>query len=236
MSILCPGCGRGYDVSLFSFGRTLHCNCGARVGPEPRLGPPTEAGEPRFLADAMLGGLARWLRLLGFDVAYDPGLPDEELVRRSIVEGRHLLTRDRRLPEEWRVGGITLVKAEGIEAQLRDVLRRFHLQDRLRPFTRCSRCNTPLEDLSPETGGIPDPQPAASGGNRPTGKPFSMVSSTPQDPERGRPEPPSARRATAYCPSCGRRYWEGSHTRRMRIFLEKVLRPPEEAEATPGSF
>ena len=50
---------------------------------------------PRFAADAMLGRLARWLRVLGFDTAYDSAIADPELVRMAAIEERVLLTRDR---------------------------------------------------------------------------------------------------------------------------------------------
>ena len=69
VAVPCPRCGREYDVALFGFGRTIWCTCGGRVGLGPRrrsLQVPTEG---RFIADAMLGKLARWLRLLGFDCA-----------------------------------------------------------------------------------------------------------------------------------------------------------------------
>ncbi|HKI05656.1 MAG TPA: Mut7-C RNAse domain-containing protein [Thermoanaerobaculia bacterium] len=52
-----------------------------------------------LLADAMLGALARWLRVLGLDVSYDPDLDDAELVDKAVAEGRTILTRDRRLTE-----------------------------------------------------------------------------------------------------------------------------------------
>ena len=66
MSIPCPGCGHEYDVTLFQFGRTVRCDCGVEVALSARaLNRPT----PRFIADAMLGRLARWLRLLGVDTA-----------------------------------------------------------------------------------------------------------------------------------------------------------------------
>lgn len=81
MAIPCPRCDRTYDVTLFEFGRTIHCTCGERVGLEQRIGPtpyPTPepslssaTDEPRFIADAMLGKVARWLRTLGYDTVYD---------------------------------------------------------------------------------------------------------------------------------------------------------------------
>lgn len=195
MAIVCPACGREYDISLFQFGRTLHCDCGVRVGLEKRIGAPVDIAEPRFLADAMLGGLARWLRLLGFDTLYDPSLADEEMVKRSLTQGRYILTRDRRLHEEWRIDGIVFVEEKRVEAQLRAVLARFHLRDRLRPFTRCSRCNTPLEQFPLE-----------------------------REPDDLRPPARRNPRSMARCPGCGRIYWEGSHTRRMRLFLAGLLR------------
>ncbi len=56
MAVLCPRCGREYDVTLFGFGRTITCTCGSRVGLEKRVeltgpGSPAAGGAPRFLAD-----------------------------------------------------------------------------------------------------------------------------------------------------------------------------------------
>ena len=83
MAILCPTCGREYDVTLFQFGRTISCTCGAHVGLEKRI-PFTPIGrEPRFICDAMLGRLARWLRTLGYDTEYDDAIDDAVLVARG---------------------------------------------------------------------------------------------------------------------------------------------------------
>jgi uncharacterized protein len=49
---------------------------------------------PTFFADAMLGRLARWLRMLGYDTAYEKVISDESLVARVLTEQRWLLTRD----------------------------------------------------------------------------------------------------------------------------------------------
>jgi uncharacterized protein with PIN domain len=179
-------------VTLFAFGRTLHCTCGARVGLAHRVAA-RPARPRRFAADAMLGSLARWLRMLGFDTWWEAHVPDEALVRRALREGRTILTRDRRLPEEWRVEDVHHVEAEGGMAQLREVVARFDLLPEVRLFTRCSRCNEPLE-VAP---------PAAAAGRVP-----ARILASGGEIRR--------------CPSCGRVYWEGSHTDRMRRVVDAL--------------
>jgi uncharacterized protein with PIN domain len=193
MAIRCTGCGREYDATLFGLGRTIHCTCGRRVGLEHRLGPPVTVDRPHFIADAMLGRLARWLRTLGYDTAYDDAIADEELVRRAVEEGRHILTRDRRLFEEWRVSG-QLVRADKPLDQLREVASALGLPAPERLFTRCRVCNGLLRPLADEL--VLDRVP-------------------PRVRER--------ERTFFNCPDCGRVYWRGSHTDRMRKVLEGVF-------------
>jgi uncharacterized protein with PIN domain len=188
--VACPGCGRRYDAALFTLGRTLHCTCGARVG-LPRTPAAPEAGAPRFAADAMLGRLARWLRLLGFDTSFEAHVPDETLVRRALLEERTVLTRDRRLPEEWTLVPVCVLRAEDLRGQLAELGLRFALGAHARPFTRCNRCNAPLEPATPEA--------IAAG-----------------VPRRVR----ASQRDFLRCPSCGRIYWAGSHVARIRALLE----------------
>jgi uncharacterized protein with PIN domain len=196
MAVPCPTCGRSYDVSLFQFGRTLHCTCGTRVGMEPRVAPP--AGELRLFADAMLGRLARWLRILGCDTEYDPHIEDETIVRRCLTEGRVLLTRDRNLLEEWRVPRALLLASEKPLEQLREVVTRLALEGSLHLFGRCTVCNTPVESVD-----------------------RSLIRD--RVPERvWRTQDRFTR-----CPGCGRIYWEGSHTQRIRARIAAAV-PKEE--------
>ena len=195
-AVRCPGCSREYDASLFAFGRTLHCTCGARVGSAPRAPAPDPGGDPRFFADAMLGRLARWLRILGYDTRYEAHVEDAVLVRKSIEEERVILTRDRTLPEEYRVAALVLVEAERPEEQLRELVRRFRLDTEGRLFTRCSRCNAELESVSREQ--------IAEG-----------------VPPRVLREHDRFKR----CPGCGRIYWEGSHANRIRDAIRRTLAP-----------
>ena len=194
MAINCPQCGREYDVTLFQFGRTIHCTCGTRVGLEKRIGSPITSSQPRFILDAMLGGLARWLRILGYDTAFDPAIPDAELVRRGLAEGRHILTRDRGIPEEWRVSGCTVLEVDEPDGQLKEVLGRFNLEVGAKLFSRCTVCNALLESISREDARSRVP-----------------------------PRVIELHDNFAFCSGCDRVYWEGSHTERMRARLKAIL-------------
>ena len=98
----------------------------------------SEDGErPRFLVDHMLGSLARWLRMLGYDARYDKKLTDDLIIVEAKAEGRMVLTRDRALSE--RSGGF-LLEMTDLDGQLAAVAERFSL--RYRPDRiRCSVCN-----------------------------------------------------------------------------------------------
>lgn len=155
------------------------------------MGPPV-----RFVADAMLGKLAKWLRILGCDTAYDPDLADGELAERAIREGRVVLTRDTLLIQRRAVrDNHFLVRAESCRDQLREVVDRFRIDPSGQPFTRCVRCNELLE-------GVPR--------RRAAGKVPPHVYDT--------------REEFASCPGCGRIYWNATHRARMEKCLE-ALRP-----------
>ncbi|MHC4992420.1 MAG: Mut7-C RNAse domain-containing protein [Planctomycetota bacterium] len=191
--VRCPGCGRVYASARFASGRVIDCTCGARVGPAPLARALPRGAEARFFADAMLGRLARWLRVLGFDTVYEAHIPDEELVRRALAERRVILTRDRQLPGEWRVSGVLVLDSNATLEQLREVLERFDLWPHLRPFTRCTQCNAELRDASAE----------------------AVAKRVPRS-VRARPT------LFTQCPRCGRVFWHGSHTGRVLRILDRI--------------
>ena len=41
--------------------------------------------DTKFLADVMLGSLARWLRILGYDTAHDNRIEDDEIIERCRI-------------------------------------------------------------------------------------------------------------------------------------------------------
>ena len=157
----------------------------------------TEDDAPRFLADVMLERLARWLRVLGYDTASAGADEDDAaLARRADADGRCLLTRDRRLAEETpRALGVLLRSGPPL-SQLREVIDRLALAPAGRAlFARCLLCNTPLRPAAEDEAAAALPDVCAA----------------------HRPE------AVRACPACGRVYWEGAHTRRMRAALARAL-------------
>jgi uncharacterized protein with PIN domain len=149
----------------------------------------------RWLADEMLGRLARYLRVLGMDTEYVRGAADDEIRRRTQADRRTLVTRDRALA--LGTPGALLLRRTDLPGQLRE-LHAFRPAMSVQPrFDRCTLCNGALL-ASHET---PHPPAGASDSLAPGHLPT----------ERFR------------CGSCGHEYWEGSHTARLRRDLERWL-------------
>jgi len=163
---------------------------------------PAECSEatPTFVADAHLGGLARLLRMLGFDTLYDNAYADDALLEIAAEERRVILTRDRALLKRREVLRGAFVHARRPEAQLREVARRFDLQRRARPFTLCLHCNLAL-------------------------KPVETAWATARVPDRVA----AHYRDFVRCPGCERIFWQGSHWRRMRDMLAETFTSPAPA-------
>jgi uncharacterized protein with PIN domain len=102
--------------------------------------------QPRFLCDAMLGSLCRWLRFFGFDSEYAGVEADDSVIgSRAEVEGRWLLTADRELAS--RGPRTLLVRSIDLEDQLVEVLGRLRLDPRPDlDGSRCSFCNGELSE------------------------------------------------------------------------------------------
>jgi uncharacterized protein len=142
----------------------------------------------------MLGRLARYLRFFGHDTRYARDLPDEEIALAARREGRILLTRDRELAH--RVPGALLIRSPAVGEQVREVYGAFPQLDYRLRFDRCPECNGGLRAWVPPPGEWPGDLP------------------------RERVE---AGLAVEQCSGCGRRYWEGSHTARIRAQVSEWL-------------
>jgi len=153
--------------------------------------------ERKFIADAMLGRLARWLRVMGCDTAYCREIDDADLVARAEREGRLILTRDTLLLRRRKARGNSFfVEGDHFRDQLRQVVRAFGIDPEERFLSRCLECNVPLEE---------------AGGER-------VASLVP-------PYVRATRERFRGCPSCGRMYWGGTHRERMVEELREILGP-----------
>lgn len=159
--------------------------------------------DPRFVIDANLGQLARYLRLLGFDVIYRNDFTDREVARIASVERRIVLTRDRALLQHKIITHGYFVRAVKPREQVREILARLDLRGALRPFTRCLRCNGELEDVEKEAV-LHQLQPK-------TRKYYDRF-----------------RR----CRTCGQAYWKGSHFDRMEKLCYFFTAPLEPANTS----
>ena len=119
------------------FGQEPVLSISARERPQP-----TRHHPPRFLLDVHLRPLARRLRLLGLDAAWEPDAEDAHLVARAVDEERILLTQDRGLLHRGALPEGALVRGNRVDDQLADVLDRF--APPLAPWTRGPRCGAPL--------------------------------------------------------------------------------------------
>ena len=143
----------------------------------------------------MLGRLARWLRILGHDVQYDPDAADDALVEQATTESRLLLTRDTRLLERRGLPRTIFVRDDHLEAQLRQVHDELSLPvDESRLLTRCAECNGVLEEAAKESvrGTVP-------------------------------PHVFASQERFLRCPGCCRVYWAGSHLPHLRDRLRLML-------------
>ncbi|MFQ5442134.1 MAG: Mut7-C RNAse domain-containing protein [Thermodesulfobacteriota bacterium] len=155
---------------------------------------PVKGSLQKFFADAMLGRLATWLRILGFDVAYERKIDDKELVERAQKEDRIILTRDTLLVKRRGARGRSFfVEGDRFEVQLRQVAERFAI-DNKSVLTRCVRCNTLLERVEKES--VRDLVPP-------------YVYKTQEEFSR--------------CPRCARIYWAGTHRERMLEKLSALI-------------
>ncbi len=174
-------------VSVYPVFEALDIAPLTRVRPHPLR-------QTRFVLDAHLGRLAVYLRMMGFDTLYEKDARDEDLSRLAGVEHRILLTRDRGLLKRSEVTHGYYVREVHARLQLIEILGRFDLSGCLAPFSRCLRCNDPLEAAPAEevAGQVP---------------PLSRV----HYDEFSR------------CPRCGRVYWKGSHYKRMDHLIGQVV-------------
>ena len=140
-------------------------------------------GRMRFIADHMVGKLAKWLRIMGYDTAYDRELSDSELVQKAVDEDRIILTRDTRLIQRKLASNHVFIQSDHLMDQIRQLMTELNLEVNVeRLFTRCLVCNAQLNRIEKE-----------------------------EVKDRVPPYVYQTQESFAHCPHCDRIYWRGTH-------------------------
>jgi len=158
------------------------------------LDSPHSEDKLRFVADVMLGSLARWLRVLGLDVHYDSSIGDSDLVDLAVADRRIILTRDRRLVERRLARTHILIASDAVEEQLMQVAQEADLpRDGRSAFGRCIDCNSPFEEISSN-----------------------------EACQRVAPHVAATQKQFRYCRACDRIFWRGTHVTQMEARLRRL--------------
>ncbi|MBZ0288836.1 MAG: Mut7-C ubiquitin/RNAse domain-containing protein [Anaerolineae bacterium] len=169
---------------------------GGHAGSDPHL--PLRPPLPdllRFVLDTHLGRLAAYLRMLGFDTLYRNDYSDDQLARISSGELRVLLTRDIGLLKRSLVTYGYFMRETNPRRQLAEIIRRYHLLNRTRPFRHCMKCNGLLEPVEKA----------------------DILAVLPNDTAQHYD-------VFHRCQSCGQVYWKGPHYQRMNELIAQVRR------------
>lgn len=155
---------------------------------------PKPLREPRFICDVHLGGLARHLRMLGFDTLYRNDYDDHQIVGVACEQKRIILTRDRGLLKHRAVERGYCLRSTNTTQQVAEVLKRFDLKPDIEPFARCMKCNGLLCEVAKE----------------------DVI----QELE---PQTKKYHDRFFRCLNCGRIYWEGSHVTKMKRKIRTMI-------------
>lgn len=142
--------------------------------------------EVKFIADVNVGKAAVLLRALGFDTIWQDGISDRELAEIAYDEERIVITRDIDLLKRKKVVFGQFVDAKNPFLQTRLILERFGLKGPFDLFSRCTRCNSPLKEISKE-----------------------------DIKERLLPKTKKYYDKFYICENCNKIYWEGSHREKI---------------------
>jgi uncharacterized protein with PIN domain len=146
----------------------------------------------RFIADVMLGRLAKWLRIIGYDTLYDRDIDDSQLIRCAAGQNRILLTRDAELFGRGGFRGL-FIEAQDLNSQLAQVIKEMALKPTIEASARCPSCNELLRAVQKES--VRESVPA-------------FVYATQRD--------------FSCCNRCGKIFWKGTHWQRIKRRLEEM--------------
>lgn len=151
---------------------------------------PQKQNEIKFVADSMLGSVARKLRIFGFDTLYLAHVEDSEVLKIGVDQDRVILTADKEFFKrivKAKAGGVLVGGSDELE-DLVHILEKNGIRSIDRTESRCSMCNGKLVEVSPN------------------------------DVQESLPEKIASNHKEFFkCASCGKIYWEGSHIKRIRL-------------------
>jgi len=155
---------------------------------------PRRLVDPRFLCDGHLGKLARLLRVMGFDTAWDDSWSEARMARRGLNENRTVLSRSLSLLKRAAMDNAMLIRRDNPDDQAAEVLGRFLLADQIQMFGRCSKCNGLIGEVPKAQVSIRIPPKTAKWLD------------------------------TYYlCRECDQLFWEGTHVIALRLRVAKIL-------------
>jgi uncharacterized protein with PIN domain len=176
----------GDDISVYPVFESLDITNVQHLRPKPLR-------NPKFIADVHLGTLARYLRMMGFDVLYKNDFDDNEIVNLSLSEKRAILTKGHGILKRSEVTHGYWIRSTKVKEQVIEVIKRFDLKNIIKEFSRCINCNSVLKPISKNE--IIDDLPP-------------KVSKSKTDFSR--------------CPVCNKSYWKGTHHQKMLSFIQSV--------------
>ncbi len=176
----------GDDISAYPVFESLDISDVQHLRPRPLR-------KPKFICDVHLGKLARYLRMLGFDVYYKNNLADEEIVKFSLEERRAILTRDIGILKRNEVTHGYYIRSNKVKVQTEEVVKRFDLQKLIKEFTRCLDCNLQLVQVDKS----------------------KIINELP-------PKVATSKQEFYKCSGCNKLYWRGTHHQKMLSFVQKI--------------
>lgn len=150
--------------------------------------------QTKFVLDAHLGKLAKYLRMLGFDTLYQSNFEDDEIIDIAQHDHRIILTRDKLLLRSEKITHGYYIRSTEKHQQLKEVINKFDLTNQFKSFTRCMTCNEKLKEVNKKE--------VINKINQDTAHTFNIF---------------------YYCNNCDKVFWKGSHFERMENYIRGLI-------------